>query len=534
MGVVLNPIHDEGEVDTFFGGRFVFGEFIPLSFLVGALAGDFTFPARLRSQIGASSPDVAAVLDQPLTSLQSFSLGLPVAYVQAFGNSASESSRQQHSAFLEYTYRPASAFSLVGGVRPVYNSNTNLRSVFYIDPRAGFAWTPNASTVVRGGYGVYHSWVDLHIAYSAIQLKRPDVANVFIPLSGVPNVLNPFTGAPVTSADVYQYLRANGILGTRRVTLADLAPLGVDSRIPFPVTGGVQEDYTAPSTQQASVEVEHALRGFTLSAAYNYSRAAHLWRTRDHNLQQVGTRPDGYPIFGPVDPTIANNFVIESSGRGSYHALVLQLNRRLSRRWSLNAHYTFSRAMDDVTDFNIDYAPHNQLDPGAEWAPSPFNASHRLVASALVESPDASPQSSWLAKTAANWTMATLVSVTSGRPFNVLTGYDNLGDGQVNTHRPLGATRDLGHGPAFFGIDVRVTKAFRFSSRVPERLELTIEAFNVLNHTNFQSVNNVVGSLTLDQLPDPVVGHRGNPVVPLAFTSAFDPRQLQFGVRMRF
>jgi len=534
MGIVLNPIHDEGRVDTFFGGRFVFGEFIPLSFLLGGVARDATLPARLRSQLSASAPELAAGFDQPITSLQAFSLGLPVAYVQAFGNAASESSRKQHSAFVEYSYRPLSGLSLVAGLRPQFNSNTNLRSVTYVDPRLGFSWAPRDVTVVRGGYGVFHSWVDLNIAYSANQLKRPDVTNVFIPLSGVASVVNPLTGFPVTSADVYQYLLAGGVLGQRAVTLGDLAPLGIDSRIRFPVTGGVQEDYTSPYSHQASLEIEHVLRGFTLSAAYNYSRTRHLWRTRDHNLQQVGTRPDGYPIFGPVDPTISNNFVIESAGRAAYHALVLQANRRLSRVWSLGANYTFSDGMDDVTDFNIDYAPHNQLDPAAEWAPSPFNARHRLVATALVQSPDASPQSTWLAKAGAEWTVTSVIRANSGRPFNVLTGYDNLGDGQVNTHRPLGAGRNIGRGPAFFSIDLRATKMFRFSTRALDSLELTVEVFNVLNRTNFQSVNNIVGSLTLDELPNPVVGRRGSPVTPLAFTAAYDARQFQFGVRVRF
>jgi hypothetical protein len=135
---------------------------------------------------------------------------------------------------------------------------------------------------------------------------------------------------------------------------------------------------------------------------------------------------------------------------------------------------------------------------------------------------------------AAQWTLTSVIRANSGRPFNILTGYDNMGDGQVNTHRPLGAGRNLGHGPAFFSIDVRATKMLRFSAGALDSLELTVEAFNLLNRTNFQSVNNIVGTLTLDQLPDPLVGHRGNPVTPLAFTSAYDARQLQFGVRARF
>ena len=521
LGVDLNPIHDSGDVDTFFGGRFIFGEVLPLGFLVGALTSD---PSAL-AKLAAAPPDVAAALAQPITSLQAFSLGLPVAYVQAFGNSGSESSRQQHSAFVEYTYRPASGVSVVGGLREQFNANTNLKSAAYSDPRAGFAWAPTDRTAVRGGYGRFHSWVDLNIAYSAAQLKRSDVVNVFIPLSGVPSVINPFTRRPVTSADVYQYLLAQRILGQRKVSLSDLAPLGVDSKIPFPVTGGVEDDYTSPSSHQASAEIDHVWRGVTVSAAYNYSRTSHLWRTRDHNLRQVGTRPDGQPIFGLVDPTLFNNFVIESAGHASYHALILQANRPLGAGWSVGGHYTLSKAVDDVTDFNIDYAPHNQLDPAAESGPSVFDERHRFLLNMAYDVP---PRSAF-----SGWTVAAVVRARSGRPFNALTGFDNLGDGQANTHRPIGVGRNSGRGPAFFATDLRVSKAF-LPGRWSGRLELTAEAFNLFNRTNFQAVNNIVGGATIDQLPTPLVGHVGNPTTPLAFTSAYEARQVQLGLKLVF
>ena len=65
-------------------------------------------------------------------------------------------------------------------------------------------------------------------------------------------------------------------------------------------------------------------------------------------------------------------------------------------------------------------------------------------------------------------------------------------------------------------------------------LEMTAECFNSLNRTNFRSVNNTVGDIALSQLPNPIVGNRGNPVDPLSFTSAFDGRQFQLGLRAKF
>jgi hypothetical protein len=42
------------------------------------------------------------------------------------------------------------------------------------------------------------------------------------------------------------------------------------------------------------------------------------------------------------------------------------------------------------------------------------------------------------------------------------------------------------------------------------------------------------GSLALQALPHPLLGHPGVPTDPLAFTAAFDPRQFQFGLKINF
>jgi hypothetical protein len=63
-------------------------------------------------------------------------------------------------------------------------------------------------------------------------------------------------------------------------------------------------------------------------------------------------------------------------------------------------------------------------------------------------------------------------------------------------------------------------------------LQFTAEAFNLTNHLNYSSVNNTVGVLAP---PFHITGrHDRTPSEPLGFTSAFDPRRLQLGVRLSF
>ena len=517
-------------IETFFGGRFIFGEFIPLGALLDTFTGNAGFAAALRTQLaGAGEASAAAAIDTPITALQSFALGLPVAYIQAFGSTSSLSTRHQHSAFVEDLFRVHDTVTVTAGARLQLNGMTNLETRTYVEPRAGLSWALAPDTIVRGAAGIYHAWVDGTIGYSAAQLKRSDVTNVFVPLSGALPVTNPMTGAPVTSADVYRLLVAGDVLGRRPITLADLAPLGIRPGIPFPVTGGVDADYDAPRANQFNVELERTIGHVTATASYDFNRTSHLWRTVDRNLKQIGTSEDGRPILGLVDPLLLNNYVIESTGRASFHAITVEAARRFGRRWTIDAHYTFSHARDDVTDFNIDYAPHNQLDPAADWGPSLFSAPHAFVASAAVMQDQRGSSTTWRS----GWSGSAIAHASSGRPFNVLTGFDNVGDGQTNTHRPLGLGRNAGVGPAFFSIDGRVGWTTGPLAR-RTRLQFTLEGFNLLNRVNFSTVNNIVGNTTLAALPDPITGHAGSAVTPLAFTAAYAPRQFQLGVRLLY
>ena len=64
-------------------------------------------------------------------------------------------------------------------------------------------------------------------------------------------------------------------------------------------------------------------------------------------------------------------------------------------------------------------------------------------------------------------------------------------------------------------------------------LELMAEGFNLFNRLNFASTNNS----GLGALPGPfnVHGrHDRTPSQPLGFTSAYDPRRIQLGVRLSF
>lgn len=524
-GMDLAPIRTNSFVETYFGGQFFFGEAIPVGAVIDIVAGAPGFSAGLATRLPSQ---LAQDLLDPINSLQSYALGLPLAYLQGIGNTSFLGWRSNYSGFAEDSWRPRPGLTINFGLRLQYETLPYMPNNRTLAPRFGFAWSPGKSRdwVVRGSYGLFFPWTIISIPFVPFQLTRPDVNLAFIPITGAAGVVNPLTSQPLTSVDIYQYLGARGILGSRPIIAADLAALGLSTTQRYPVTGAVQSDYQNPYSQQASLEVERAFGDIAVSASLLGQRTAHLWRNRDINVQQVGTQPGGFPLLGRVNPLIANYYLLETSGNAFYHALTLQVSRRLRNHWGFQAHYTHSRSTDDMTDFTIEYMAANPLNVRDDRGLSPFHQKHRLVAAAILESP--------LKGFRGGWMLSPILRANSFRPFNLLTGADNLGDGQTTTHRPLGLGRNTGMGPNAFSIDARLSRRFTFRKESPVAMHVTMEAFNILNRTNFLTVNNILGNVPLSSLPSPARGVRGLPTDPLSFTSAANPRQFQLGLKVSF
>ncbi len=89
----------------------------------------------------------------------------------------------------------------------------------------------------------------------------------------------------------------------------------------------------------------------------------------------------------------------------------------------------------------------------------------------------------------------------------------------------LGCTGNLGRntfvGPSFVGWDTSVHKLIKVTERV--NMEFRAEAFNTLNHTNFQLPG--AHSAGNNKITNPNFGQAG---------STFNPRQMQLGLKISF
>jgi len=308
-------------------------------------------------------------------------------------------------------------------------------------------------------------------------------------------------------------------------------------------------NYQNSYSQQAEISIERELaRNLSLALTYVHARTLKVTRARDKNLRPapfLPTGPANIPIRrwnGPacagtlasscfVNPLLLQDNLYEASGKSFYDGAIVELNKRFGEHSSLIANYTFSKAIDDVTDFNSDFQPNDQTNLAGERALSPFDQRHKLVVAAVMELGAKQGNGNLFRRLLSRFTFSPVLRGNSGRPFNLLTGTDLNGDRHSTTDRPPGAGRNTGRGTSFWTFDMRVSRQFELTEKV--RLQLTAEGFNIFNRTNFASLNNVVGPNFTP--PYNVTGREDRtPSQPLGFTAAYPKRQIQLGARISF
>jgi hypothetical protein len=511
--------NEHADSATFFSGRFTFG----------------SLPGVLVNPVLASTT---------ITSLQAFNLGLAQSYQQGFGNGVVSATYPLYAGFLQDEWRVTPALTLNAGLRyEVDNRRPPLPTDHKeIAPRFGFAWSPDSKTVVRGGYGLYYATIDFQIDYSVYALGV--TPSGFRPIAQVLTTIQ--TPGAQSAANIFSTLRAQGAIGIptpqRSITPADLTQFGINISQtgplpPLSVIFSASPDYRNPQTQQASLGIQREfVPGFTASVNGIFVRGSHLTDAYDKNLlpsapfdKSLGTQnygPDAAHPFGYfVNPAIYQSNVYESESNSFYGGLLFETSKRFRHGVQFHANYTLSHATDETTDYNSDFEPNNQFCRRCDRASSSFDERHKVVAWAVIESPGAN-------RFLRGWMFSPIYQFHSGPPFNLLVGGADLNNDRHNTtDRPPYAGRNTGLGPSFQTFDARLRRGFRLTEKT--RLDLMLEAFNLFNKLNYQSVNNTVGASFAG--PFQVTGRDDRtPTSPLGFTSAFDPRRLQLGFRLSF
>ncbi len=473
---------------------------------------------------------------------------------------------------------------ILDGRNRIYDQDRN-----NFGPRFGLAWAPgqDGRTAVRAGYGVYYDAI-----LGAVVTQSRNVFPREIPINVDPSLLQ---------FDVYSLNNPANLKIVRDAqgnftNPVDLLRTGACNRFgTCNQFGGTPADFVAmigllfqqnapggglaftltekrlrtPYAQHWHLTVEREVfDDYFISAAYVGTKGTKLTRLVTPNLGQIVTPfislasslndvqagQTAYPfpvifnsylnrslVGGALAPRPNRNLgayqVYENSAGSSYHALQLEARKRYNRGYQLTAAYTWSHAIDDVSDvFTIAGAPILPQDGRnlrLERGSASFDIRHRFAASLIWDLPFYTGYRSGVGRWLGGWQIAGIFQAQTGQPFTLTLPFDNNFDGalsdrpateagliSINEHGPrrialapnrtfqdyLNFTvrgfsvtpgngvvgRNTVRGDGFVNLDLSLNKAFRFTER--QALAFRAEFFNALNRANFGLPIRVIGA----------------------------------------
>ena len=435
-----------------------------------------------------------------------------------YGFYAQDQWRVRPSLTVNYGIRYDFESGLSKQINPHYNG---------VQPRLGLAWSPNNKTVVRAGAGLFDDRYNLSFLFIT-QPQRP----VIIPGETLPGirqgantatwVLNQLTPGPLAGPPTF-LLPANA--AATLVTTGQVPAQFITGPCPPSCTAGagmVQHNSKIPYSEQANLEIDREIgHGLTVSAGYLWVAAHHLVRADNLNVCPPFGAPAGttVPTINPGIPNCAPTpappagwpagkayfgaagvagggaaydnagllYSTDNTGNSVYNGLTLQVTERAGQYFSLNANYTFSHTLDDGTFTTFVSTPQDLYNRGLERANSNQDVRQRFVTNFTGTTP--------IHSILRNFSMSSIVTLQTGRPFTMFVGFDANGDTNPVTDRVGNLGRNTYVGDPLYSWDLRISRYFQIRERL--RLDLMVDAFDLLNRPNVDEVTSVYGAAVI-------------------------------------
>jgi len=256
FGASYRPVNYTVQNNLWFSGEFDFYEgTLPLITIVPAASQGALVGFNLKNGYPSTGPATTN-----LTALESFSLGLPIAYRQGFGNPLWNDWANYLGAFAQDTWKITPRFTLSYGARMDYDAEPKpIPHNVYFSPRLGFAWDPfgDQKTVIRAGSGIFVSPVYFQVPYLVNLLND----------SGqyINQVFRAINSPGVNAATIYGYGLKTGALPFGQLTAADLSGLGITvgqgapGRVIFNLGPNYKNNYSIQASLSIARQLSHSV-----------------------------------------------------------------------------------------------------------------------------------------------------------------------------------------------------------------------------------------------------------------------------------
>ena len=555
------------------------------------LDGAVSYISSLPLLIGAAAPAAQAGLEQfnvaegypaggpattNLSASQLYVTGLPLVLEQGSGNGQYNATTQPIGLYAQDSWKAMRNLTLNYGSRvDIYHEPNNYPTTVFASPRLGVAWDPygNAKTVVRAGGGLFVAPLPFIVPFTSTVLGGAG-DHIYASVVTAPGSIPQLAGAGITERSLATPSNPNPAL-----TLQQLSAVGINIVPPGPTQQNgaffsVSPNFKSPYAVQASASVALELApSLSLEVGYIFYHGIHIQQIQEGNFARDTALPiDPFigpfyipkpgSTFGTPNNQIIQNDETTSAGSSNYNGLTASLTKRYGHGLQFQANYTFSKAIDNTSDFSSQSTPFRPDLLNLDRALSDFNIKHSFVANAVYTSPSHHSGENFVSWLYSDFVVAPIVSVRSGVPFTLLV--PGIGSNGISSHpgeaRPYLEGRNLGIGPGFTSFDMRISRGIVLKRDSGLRLDLIAQSTNILNHTNFTSVQNIFPNTAV---PDPTTGLTASAVVatpegnvnllngpynykgfrpngpselsdPLAFKTAGLPRQISFGLELAF
>ncbi|HLK49959.1 MAG TPA: carboxypeptidase regulatory-like domain-containing protein [Bryobacteraceae bacterium] len=385
-------------------------------------------------------------------------------------------------------------------------------------PRAGFAWQLPGSlkTVIRAGFGIYPN----QAAYSIVtNLAQNLPFFVTKTVSSSPTLFPVFTTENALAGPAVGNVGGNNLDHNYRIEYNEVWNFNLEREL-------------SPTT--------------TVTFAYIGSRTVHADSATVLNVPAPGA--GAIAPRRPI-PQLSQIADIRWNGWAAYHALTVGAKRRLAKGLLFDANWTWSHSIDDASDpgatFNETNLPQNVYDLGLEKASSSFDHRQRAVVSFIYELAVPRHAGRWVTGFLGQWQAGGSFTAQSGAPFTVNLPGDqaNIGAGPAQRPNSTGnpndgprtaaqwfntsafslpglytfgtAPRNAVIGPGLEQFDLSLQKTIPLKERA--RLQVRAEAYNLLNHPNFNIPNRIAFTPNFGSI-----------------STAMDSRQLQLALKIAF